>query len=456
MAGHILLVDDEHDVRVALTRVLTRGGYEVEAVSEAKAALDALEGSSFDLLLTDVSMPGMTGLELLEAVRERSSALPAIVMSGAGTIEFAVKALKLGAYDFIEKPVRAERLIATVESCLRYRQLEGVNEQLRGELGVGQELLGESAAMQELRKIISRIAPTEGRVLILGENGTGKELAAAAVHAGSPRCDKPFVKLNCSAVPRDLVESELFGHEKGAFTGAISSRRGRFELADGGTLFLDEIGDMPAEMQVKLLRVLQEGTFERVGGTRTFAVDVRVVAATNRDLPEMVEQGGFREDLYYRLNVVTLRTPPLRERADDIPLLAEHFLKQTAARNRRRDLRFDPAALAVLKQHAYPGNVRELSNIVERMGILTEGDTIDESTVRAALTSSRARREKSPVSAFRPGAKLSELVRDAERQIVLEAIAFYGNTKSTAARELGVERSHFYKKCKQLGISTDD
>ncbi|RMG12922.1 MAG: sigma-54-dependent Fis family transcriptional regulator, partial [Deltaproteobacteria bacterium] len=305
---------------------------------------------------------------------------------------------------------------------------------------------------ERLRTLIRKAAPSEGRVLICGENGTGKELVARAIHEGSARRDGPFVKLNCAAVPADLVESELFGHEKGAFTGAIAARKGKFELADTGTLFLDEVGDMPAAMQAKLLRVLQEGTFERVGGTKTFTVDVRVIAATNQDLEAMVAEGTFREDLYYRLNVVPLRTPPLREHPQDIPALAEAFLEEARRRNRRPRVVLHPEALDVLQGYDYPGNVRELRNIIERLVILCEGETIDASEVRALLPGGRLSGAPASGLLYRPGASLKEMVTEAERAIVLAALDAHDGNMSETARALGLERSHLYKKCRALGI----
>jgi DNA-binding NtrC family response regulator len=314
----------------------------------------------------------------------------------------------------------------------------------------GQQLIGESAAMRKLKQLIAKVAPSSGRVMITGENGTGKELVAAAIHAGSERAQGPFVKLNCSAVPADLVESELFGHEKGSFTGAVSARKGRFELADRGTLFLDEVGDMPLPMQVKLLRVLQEGQFERVGGSRTMATDVRVIAATNQDLQQMVKQGGFREDLFYRLNVVSLRVPALRERKEDIPMLVAHFLVSEGA-----GLTVTEQALEALKNHDFPGNVRELKNMVERLAILYSGEAIGVDQIAEMVASPRGK-SVFPERLYRPDTALKELLRDAERRIIGEAIAAHGNSKSAAAQALGTDRSFFYKKCRQLGIDESE
>ncbi|MBX3252094.1 MAG: sigma-54-dependent Fis family transcriptional regulator [Myxococcales bacterium] len=451
---NVLVVDDEPDIRRSTARILERRGYQVSTAGDGEEALARIRASEVDLILTDVSMPGLGGLGLLEALREDGILVPTLVMSGAGTIADAVRALQLGANDFLEKPVSAERLIVSVQKCLETQRLKDENAVLRQDAAsVGSDLLGEGPALRELRGLIGKVAPTEGRVLITGENGSGKELVAAAIHRGSARRDGPFIKLNCSAVPRDLVESELFGHERGAFTGAVQQRKGRFELADGGTLFLDEIGDMPLEMQTKLLRVLQEGQIERVGGSRTIDVDVRVLAATHRDLEAMVREGAFREDLYYRLNVVHLRVPPLRERRDDVPLLARHFLERAAKQNRRDIHAFAPSALAALARYDFPGNVRELQNLVERLVILADEDTISLADVERAL-GGRNGSAGAPTKLYREGETLADLLDALEKRLIEEAIEAHGN-RAAAARALEVERSFFYKKCKRFGIEGD-
>ena len=455
MNASILLVEDDPEFREILASRLERLRYEVTVAQSGTMALEALAEADFDVVLTDVVMPELDGLGLVEKMREQGSFVPVVVMSGTGDIDTAVRAVRLGAIDFLEKPIGAERLSVTLETALRYSRLARSNAQLRAELGGTNQLLGESDAMRRLRHMLSKVAPSDGRVLIIGENGTGKELVAAAIHTGSPRRAEPFVKLNCGAVPASLIESELFGHEKGAFTGAVSSRKGRFELADKGTLFLDEIGDMPQSMQIKLLRVLQEGQLERVGGTRTINVDVRVIAATNKDLPEMVEQGQFREDLYYRLDVVTVRTPPLRDRPEDIPLLVEHFAAQTARRGGRSPLRFANEALTLLMRHEYRGNVRELQNIVERLTILIEGNEVSAADVSEAMGDGPTRRASDDTNLYRPHASMKELMREAEANIIRAAIVDNGNSKLAAAAALGVERSHFYRKCRQLGIGAE-
>ena len=447
----ILLVDDDEHVRRSVERLLRRSGHGVRTASNGAEALESLKGDGeFDLLLTDVSMPRMSGIELLRALKEEGLSLPTLVMSGEATVAKAVEAVRLGAADFLEKPVSKERLLVSLERCVERARLKAENAFLRADGGGASELLGSSPALRELKSLVARVAPTEGRVLITGENGTGKELVANAIHAGSARRDGPFIKLNCSAVPRELIESELFGHERGAFTGAVKKRLGRFELADGGTLFLDEIGDMPLEMQTKVLRVLQEGQLERVGGSRTLDVDVRVVAATNRDLPAMVDAGDFREDLFYRLQVVHLQVPPLRARLDDVPELARVFLEEAARRNRRSIRGFTAKGLEALQGYDYPGNVRELRNLVERLVILVEGEEIGAEDVQGALSGRRSRPER----LYRPGVSLNERLEQLEKQILEEAIQSEGS-KAAASRALDVERSFFYKKCKRLGVDGD-
>ena len=448
MAPRILIVDDERELRVAFRRMLERENYEVELAESGQQALDLLQKNSYDLLLTDISMPAVDGLELLTALRDRNDQTPAVVISGVGTVEHALRAVRLGALDFVEKPLQAERLLLTVRNALRYAALADMHDRMQADI-IDRELIGSGPAMSRLKSLIKRIAPSNGRVLITGENGSGKELVAAAIHAGSSRRSGPFVKLNCGAVPENLVESELFGHEKGAFTGAANARKGRFELADTGTLFLDEVGDMPLPMQVKLLRVLQEGQFERVGGSRTLKVDVRVIAATNQDLPKMVERGQFREDLYYRLDVVSLRVPPLRDRKEDLPRFIQHFASGR--------LRFSDEAMNAFCRYDFPGNVRELQNLVERLSILYGDDQILESHIVEILPQARPSQMKEASNAlYRPGESLRELIRMAERQIIAEAIASHGNSKTAAAQALQTERSHFYKKCKALNIDGEE
>ena len=449
MTPLVLIVDDDPDIRALLARTLERIGYESEVVGRGDEALDRVREGGVDILLTDVNMPGVSGIDLLRVLSEEGIRLPTLVMSGAATIDDALDAVRLGAIDFIEKPVTRARLKV---SLARGLELTRLREETTARRGVSDEsvIRGSSEAVRSLRAMIRKVARTEGRVLITGENGTGKELVASAIHAGSHRVDHPFVKLNCSAIPRDLVESELFGHERGAFTGAHQARRGRFELAHKGTLLLDEIGDMPIEMQTKLLRVLEEGRLERVGGSRAIDVDVRVVAATHRDLPAMVEAGTFREDLFYRLDVVRVNVPPLRARLEDVPDLAAFFCRRSAEENRRPVRGFTPEALKAFSAYDYPGNVRELRNLVERLVILAEDEIIDAPAVRAVLGGRRG----SAGSLYRKGRSLGAHLEALEKQILEEAIRAEGS-RAAAARALDVERSFFYKKCKRLDIDGD-
>jgi len=378
--------------------------------------------------------------------------LPVVMMSGHGTVETAVKATQRGARDFLEKPIETARLLVALRNALEHGQLSAAVDELRQSLG-RYDMVGSGPAMQALYGLIRRAAPSEGRVLVTGENGTGKELVARAIHAHSKRAARPFIKLNCAAVPKELIESELFGHERGAFTGALTARRGRFEQADGGTLFLDEVGDMPADMQAKLLRVLQEGELERVGGAETLRVDCRVIAATNQDLPQAIARGAFREDLYYRLNVVPMHVPPLRARKEDLPDLVGAFLAEACARNGYRPKTLAPAALAAFSAYDYPGNVRELKNLVERLAILSEGHAVSEADARAVLPQPRARAaEAGAGTPFQPGQTFRAQVEQAEREIITGALAAARDNVTEAAKMLDLERGHFYKKMKALGM----
>ncbi len=377
----ILVADDERNIRRSLQTTFSLEGYTVETVSDGEQAFALVERGGIDLVFLDWQMPNQDGLTTLRRLREAGHDLPVVFLSAHGTIERAVEAVRLGAYDFIEKPPHAERLLLTTKNALRQAALVEENRELRGEAERRYDMIGESPPMQALYEQIRRTAPTHARVLILGENGSGKELIAHALHANSPRAGGPFVRVNCAAVPRDLFESELFGHEKGAFTGATARRRGKFVRADGGTLFLDEVGETPPELQPKLLRALESGEVEPVGSEREVTVDVRVLAATNRDLENDVSGGRFRQDLYYRLQVVTLTAPPLRERLPDVPALATRFLEQAVAENKTTARTFNAAALRRLADHSYPGNVRELRNLVERLAILTTGEMIDAADV---------------------------------------------------------------------------
>jgi len=455
MPATVLLVDDEKNILVTLSRALSMEGHVVETASGGREALDKIAALPVDVVVMDVRMPDLDGLSVLEKARETRPGLPVVIMSGHGSLETVRSAFKLGAFDYLEKPItEKDKLLVAVRNALALRALTEENARLRREVQgpAPADMIGSGPAMQRLGDVIRRTAPSEGRVLVTGENGTGKELVARAIHDGSRRKAAPFVKLNCAAVPAELIESELFGHERGAFTGAVAARRGRFEQADGGTLFLDEVGDMPPAMQAKVLRVLQENEFERVGGRETLRCDVRVVAATNKDLQAEVAAGRFREDLYYRLAVVPIHVPPLRERREDVPALAERFLAEACERNGRRPMRLSRDGLAALQSHEWPGNVRELRNLVERLAILSDGPEIGAEDVSAVLPGARRPRG----DRLRAGASFHDLVEEAEREIILAALAAQSDNVSDTARALGLERSHLYKKMRALGIRRDE
>jgi len=448
MPALVLIVDDERNIQVTVGRALSMEGYATETASGGREALEKIAALPVELVVMDVRMPDLDGLSVLRMARETRPELPVVIMSGHGTFDTVREAFKLGAADYLEKPVEKDKLLLAVKNALTRRSLELENAELRREAGRDGEMVGSGPGMRRLRDLVARAAPSEGRVLVTGENGTGKELVARSIHQRSRRAAGPFVKLNCAAVPAELIESELFGHERGAFTGAHAARKGKFELADGGSLFLDEVGDMPAAMQAKVLRVLQEGEFERVGGSATLRVDVRVVAATNKDLSAEVAAGRFREDLYYRLNVVPIHVPPLRERKEDLPELVGRFLAEACAKNGRRPATVDREGMLALSAHDWPGNVRELRNVVERLVILADGPGIDAEAVLAALPGARRPR----ADRFREGTGFHGLVEEAEREIILGALAAHHDNVSETARALGLERSHLYKKMRSLGL----
>jgi DNA-binding NtrC family response regulator len=444
----LLVIDDEPNIVRTVRTALDLEGYAVEVAGSGAVGLDKLAEHDVDLVLLDVMMPGESGLEVLPKIRERHPEVVVVMMSGNATIETAVQATKLGAKDFIEKPLSSEKLLLTVENMLELSRLSREDQRQRAKARAEFAMVGKSPGMRAIFDKIAKTAPTQGRVLITGENGTGKELVARAIHEHSKRAGGPFVKVNCAAIPSELIESELFGHEKGAFTGATQQRRGKFELADGGTLFLDEVGDMNPSAQAKVLRILQESELERVGGSETLKVDVRVIAATNKDLQAEIAAQRFREDLYYRLAVVPIELPPLRTRREDVPGLVEHFLEQVCEENDRRAKRVAAGAMTLLMQHDWPGNVRELKNVVERLVILTgDADVIAESDVMDALP-----RVKPVKGGFARGTPFKDLVSAAEREIILAALDANDHHVSNTARELQLERSHLYKKMRALGI----
>ncbi len=447
--AHLLVVDDEPSILTTLQKALSLEGYSVDVAGGVKVADEKLKKRSYDLCLFDVMLPDGDGLELLQRLRTGKSDVPVIMMSGHATIDTAVRATRLGALNFLEKPINTDALLIAVETALRLERAEAEARELRVQTGATGELVGESPAIKKLVEQIARAAKSAASVLVTGERGTGKELVARAIHLLSPRARGPLEKLNCAALPSELIESELFGHEAGAFTGATKQRRGKFERASGGTLFLDEVGDMPLPMQAKLLRVLQEREIERVGGNETIKVDTRVVAATNRDLVKACESDQFRADLYDRLNVVPLHIPPLRARREDIPTLARHFLELAAKANDRPGMGIDEDAIQTLAAYSFPGNVRELKNLVERLVILTPDDLIRSADVRTCLPLGTAPKTQ---GLYRAGIPFRVLVEEAERQILQEALMHHGGQMAATARALDLERSHLYKKARALGL----
>ena len=445
----ILVIDDERSIRETLSEILTDEGYAVTAVESGEDGLRRFLEEAFDLVFLDVWLRDRDGLSLLEAADGRLSEVPVVMISGHANVETAVRAVRLGAYDFLEKPLSLERVVLTAQKAIERRDLLAEVAKFRGRRESESELLGESAPMRKLREEIARVAPTDARVLITGENGTGKELVARHIHRLSERREAPLVEVNCAAIPEDLIESELFGHSRGSFTGASEDRRGKFEEADGATLFLDEVADMSAKTQAKVLRALQEGRFTRVGGSRAIASDARVLSATNKTLAEEIRRGAFREDLYFRLAVVPIHVPPLRERTDDIPLLAEHFLREASARFGRKPKSLSAAAVEALEAYRWPGNVRELKNLIERLMILSPSEEVQ--------------REDLP-SEFREGelaetavgqAPLRDARDDFERRYILAALKKNRGNVSRTAEALDLERSNLYRKLKAYGIEVE-
>lgn len=444
----LLVIDDEPNILTTVKRALEIEGYRVEVANSGAVGLTKLIEHEIDLVLLDVMMPSENGLQVLPKIRAAKPGVTVVMMSGNASIDTAVQATKLGAHDFIEKPLSSDKLLLTVQNALHFSRLSHENDRLRARSKAEFAMIGSAASMKTIFDKLAKTAPSQGRVLITGENGTGKELVARAIHDHSKRVDGPFIKLNCAAIPAELIESELFGHEKGAFTGAMSQRRGKFELADGGTLFLDEVGDMNPSAQAKVLRVLQENELERVGGAETIKVNVRVIAATNKDLPAEIAAGRFREDLFYRLNVVPIELPPLRARREDVPQLCIHFVEQLCASNDRRSKKLAPSAMTLLMQHDWPGNVRELKNVMERLVILTgDGETITEADVAEALPSVKLVKAN-----HQRGVPFKDLVAAAERDIIIAALEVNEHHVSNTAKELQLERSHLYKKMRALGI----
>jgi two-component system, NtrC family, nitrogen regulation response regulator NtrX len=452
MSGeHILIVDDERAIQTSFRGVLEDEGYRVLAVGSASEALRHLQDEAPDLIFLDIWMPGIDGLEALAEIKRLRPETAVVMISGHGTIETAVKATKLGAYDFIEKPLSLEKTLLAASRALDHGRLERQNRDLREQLERGQRIVGQSRVVEEMRQQIAIAAPTNGRVLIHGENGSGKELVARAIHAQSTRRDGPFVEVNCAAIPEELIETELFGHERGAFTGAVARRRGRFELADGGTIFLDEIADMSLKTQAKVLRVLEEQAFERVGGKETLRVDVRVLAASNQNLQEQITLNRFREDLFYRLAVIPIEVPPLRQRQGDMPLLVEHFIRLFSGENAKRPKTMSVEALAYFLAYDWPGNVRELRNMVERLVIMTPGDVIGPEALPPPLRP----RDAAPSGADESQKEktLKEAREAFERAYILSELRVLDWNMTRTALKLGIERSHLYRKLKTYGIT---
>ena len=444
--AHLLIVDDDANTLGSLARAFRMAGHEATVCDSAARALDLVKAQRFDLIFSDVVMPGKDGISFLEDLKALGISTPTVMISGQASVEMAVRATRLGAVDFLEKPLSTDKLLLTVDNVLKLSRLEEENRQLRRRVGK-HEIVRSGEAMRRIMAQVERVAASESRVCILGETGTGKELIARTIHDKSPRRTGPFVTLNCAAVPAELIESELFGHEKGAFTGAAVRHTGKFEQAHHGTLFLDEIGDMPLTMQAKLLRVLEEGEVERVGADRPMQVNVRVVVATHRNLEALVKQGAFRQDLFHRVYVFPVVLPPLRERPEDIPVLVEHFATQVAEQNGWKPITFHPDAISELKRYHWPGNVRELRNVVERLMLLSEGGGVDGRAVEMALPAT--------AGGATPGAgtgTLSERVESFERELVLAELKRHKYHMTEAAKALGLERSHLYKKCQQLGV----
>lgn len=456
----VLIIDDEPNIRRMVGALLTAEGYEVRDAHDGAAGLSRALETEPDALLLDLMIPGeLDGMATLARVRESLPEVPVIMMSGRAGLSDAVKATKLGAFNFLEKPLSPESVLLALSSAMELRQARREAKALRADLGLSGEMIGDSPSMKQVRALIDRIAPTDSRVMITGESGTGKELVAAAIHAGSGRREKPFVRVNCAAIPRDLVESEMFGHERGAFTGATDRRIGRFELAHRGTLFLDEVGDLGGEAQAKLLRAIEAKEIERVGGGKPIRVDVRIVSATNKDLQRGVADGGFRDDLLFRLNVIPIPLPPLRDRPGDIPPLVRHFAALHRLRTGQAVAEWSDEAIGALARHRWPGNVRELANIVERLAILHAGRRVRESDVGAVLPLERASRAQTPPTSLplpdpaELESSLSDTLDDYERMLISRALSVAGGNVAEAARRLRTDRPNLYRRMRRLGIA---
>lgn len=448
MSESILIVDDERGIRETLSAVLRDEGFHADSVESGEECLKAIARRAYGCVLLDVWLPGISGLETLQQMRDANSDVAVVIISGHGNVETAVRATKLGAFDFIEKPLSIEKTVLTIRNALRQRQLERANAEMSAELNEEYEMVGESVAMRALRKQIAVVAPTDGRVLISGESGAGKELVARAIHAQSRRAAAPFIEVNSAAIPEELIESELFGHVKGAFTGATAAKKGKFELADGATLFLDEVSDMSANVQAKVLRVLEEQRFEPVGSNTPINVDVRVVAATNKRLDEEIEKGTFRSDLFFRLNVIPFEVPPLRERVEDVPLLIDHFNRRFAKAYGKKPKVFDAEAIELMQRYSWPGNVRELRNTIERVVILHQNH-------RVAVTNLPAFGESEPPASSYRFPSFKEASDAYHREFIQRKLDEAEGNVSRAAELMGIDRSHLYRRMRALGIRTE-
>ncbi len=455
MKSRILVIDDEAEIRRSVKMILEYEGYDVTEASSGPEGLAIVEREPPDLVFLDIKMPGLDGLEALQRIRQTNESLPVVIISGHGTVSTAVEATKLGAFDFIEKPLASERVLVTIRNALDQTRLQNENRTLKRAAEARHQMVGESPALRHVWDAVKRAAPTNATVLLLGESGVGKELVARSIHRNSLRSRERFVQVNCAAIPEELIESELFGHEKGSFTGATEKQIGKFEQADRGTIFLDEVGDMSAKTQAKVLRVLQEGEVERLGSARTIKVDVRVIAATNKDLEAEIEKGTFREDLYFRLSVIPIRVPTLRDRREDIPVLVRHFVDLFSRENNRRPQRFTAAALEYLQKARWKGNVRELRNTVERLLIMTPGDVIDVDDLRdvVRIDSGKPAAAAEPAG-DRPGT-LREFKESAERAFLVEKLRENAWNISKTAEVIGTPRSNLYKKLEQYAITQE-
>jgi len=452
----ILVIDDDPVILEVISEILKTNGYKVVTAPDGESGIKKIEKNQYDLVLTDLQMPDVGGMEVLDFIMTRSPETKGIILTGYGTIKSSVEAMKKGAFDYITKPITSGELLAVVEKAIKFKSLEEENLRLKKELRQKyrfDNIVGESKAIKKIYELIEKVADTDGTILISGASGTGKELIARAIHYNSGRSDKPLVVINCGAIPEELLESELYGHEKGAFTSAYKKRIGRFEMANGGTMFLDEIGEMSPSLQVKLLRVLQEQKFERVGGTKTIHVDVRITAATNKNLTFAINKGKFREDLYYRLNVIPIKVPPLKQRKSDIPLLIDHFLKKFQQGKKKRITGFSLESMDAILDYGWPGNVRELENLIKRLTILCDNEVVDFDDLPEHIQQNSKTLKPIDEDVFEKGVTLDEAVKDYEKRLILEALEKSNWVKTKAAKLLNIKRTTLVEKIKKKKIA---